>query len=319
MTGATGFLGGVLAQQLRDAGHDVVALVRQRGKAAALERQGVVLVDGDLDDTAALDRLLEGADGFFHVAGWYKHGRRERETLRRVNVAGTRNALAAAERAGVRTVYTSTVAINSDTGGAVRDESYHHRGPWVCEYDRTKWEAHQVFKEYAAAGAPVLAVMPSVIYGPGDTGSGLGQMTRRIIAGKPLLGPRVGGCGWAHVEDVAAGHLLAMSQGRVGESYILAGENRPYGEVFEIIRQAAGSKSRVFLAPPRMVRAMTALNGPVELLSWFPQYLTAEAARAGLGTYYADAGKARTELGWTSRPLAEGMRQTVEAELGRAA
>ena len=131
MTGATGFVGGELARQLRAPGDDVVALVRDPARATNLRGAGVELVVGDLDDLASLARLVDGVDGFFHVAGWYKHGRREHETLRRVNVTGTRNALEAASRAGVRTVYTSTTAINSDTGGLVRDESYVHRGPWA--------------------------------------------------------------------------------------------------------------------------------------------------------------------------------------------
>src|SRR5690606_11762837 len=90
---------------------------------------GVTIVQGDLDDAAALDRLLEGRDGFFHVAGWFRFGRRESDQLHRVNVQGTRNALDAAVRAGgVRTVYTSTTAINSDTRGQVVDESYRFTG-----------------------------------------------------------------------------------------------------------------------------------------------------------------------------------------------
>src|SRR5688500_17880472 len=123
MTGATGFLGGELARQLRSSGHDLVALVRDPAKASGLSDLGAELVVGDLEDIAALDRLLERADGFFHVAGWYKHGRREHERLRRVNVSGTRHALEAAQREGVRTVYTSTLAINSDTRGDVLDET----------------------------------------------------------------------------------------------------------------------------------------------------------------------------------------------------
>jgi nucleoside-diphosphate-sugar epimerase len=104
----------------------------------------VELVVGDLDDIAALDQLLARADGFFHVAGWYKHGRRELETLRRVNVTGTSNASDAARRAGVRTVYASTTAVNSDARGIVHDEPYVRTGPWVNEYDRTKAEARRM-------------------------------------------------------------------------------------------------------------------------------------------------------------------------------
>ena len=314
MTGATGFLGGVLARQLRDSGHDVVALVRDPAKATSLQDLGVELVVGDLDDTAALDRLLEGADGFFHVAGWYKHGRREHEMLDRVNVTGTRNALEAAKRAGTpRTVYTSTTAINSDTKGAVRDESYHHDGPWVTAYDRTKWQAHQIAHEYAEQGLDVVIVQPAVIYGPGDT-STMGEMTQQLAAGKAVLIPKRGAAGWVHVEDVARGHVLAMEKGRAGESYYLAGERSPYVDVLRLVAEQAG-RGRVVAVPAGLARVMAALTDPVERVLPIPTGMTAEAARSGVSTYLADSSKAQSELGWSYRPVREGMRETLTADL----
>lgn len=317
MTGATGFLGGELARQLLSSGHDVVALVRDSAKATALRDQGMHLVTGDLDDLGALDQLLEGADGFFHVAGWYKHGRRERETLRHVNVTGTRNALEAAARAGVRTVYTSTTAINSDTGGQVHDETYVHAGPWVTDYDRTKAEAHRIAEGYAARGLPLVIVMPSVIYGPGDTGSTLGQLTRQLIRGRPVVGPKGGAASWVHVADAARGHVLAMEKGTVGESYMLAGERAAYGEILGLVAAKAGTR-RPILLPNGLIRIFAAMTTPVERLLPIPQPLTADAARAGMGTYFGSSAKAEKELGWTSRPLREGMIETVRFEMAAA-
>jgi nucleoside-diphosphate-sugar epimerase len=292
----------------------VVALVRDPAKATVLRDLGVELVVGDLDDTAALDRLVDGADGFFHVAGWYKHGRREHETLRRTNVTGTRHALEAAKRADVRTVYTSTTAVSSDTKGAVHDETYVHAGPWASEYDRTKAEAHRIAEEYAAGGLPLVIVMPSVIYGPGDTGSTLGQLTRQIIAGRPVLGPKDGAASWSHVEDVARGHVLAMEKGRPGESYLLAGERASYAEILGLIAEESGRRAPL-LVPNGLIRVVAAMTSPIERLVPIPQTMTAEAARSGMATYFGDSTKAETELGWTSRPVREGMRETVQAEL----
>ncbi len=318
MTGGTGFLGGELARQLRSAGHDVAALIRTPTKATRLDGLGVELVVGDLDDTVALDRLLEGTDGFFHVAGWYKLGRREQETLQRVNVTGTRNALEAARRSGVRTVYTSTAAVNSDTQGVIHDETYVHHGPWVSQYDRTKAEAHRIAEEYAAAGLPLVIAMPSVVYGPGDEASSTGQLTRQIIAGRPVLLPRRGACCWVHVEDAARGHVLAMDKGRSGESYLLAGEQATYGEVLGMIAREAGKRGPILL-PDGPVRLLAALIGPIERFVPIPQTMTADAARSGMATYLGDSSKAETELGWTSRPVREGMLETFRAELAAGA
>src|SRR5688572_26686488 len=120
LTGATGFVGGALARQLREAGHEVTALVRDPARAEQLTALGVSLVRGDLDDSEALERTCTGTDVFFHVAGWYKVGTRDKAEGWRVNVDGTRAALTAAQRTGVpRVVYTSTLAVNSDTKGKV--------------------------------------------------------------------------------------------------------------------------------------------------------------------------------------------------------
>lgn len=311
MTGATGFVGGVLARQLTEAGHDVVALVRNPAQAGNLRELGVEVVEGDLDDSAALDRLLDGADGFFHVAGWFKLGRREHETLRRANIDGTRNALEAAKRNGVpRTVYTSTIALNSDTKGEVVDEGYRFTGTHISEYDRTKAVAHDIALEYAAVGLPLVIVQPSVVYGPGDTGSPVGQLIRQLVAGRPVLGPRVGGAAFAHVEDVARGHVLAMEMGVPGQCYILAGPRAGYDELFGQVRAHAG-RGRVVLLPPSVIRVVAAVTAPLEKLLPIPQAMTSEAALSGIATYYGDSSRAERELGWSARPLEEGMAETV--------
>ena len=310
MTGATGFLGRELARQLRDDGHDVVALVRTPSAAGNLRQLDVELVHGDLDDTAALDRLLADTNGLFHVAGWYKHGLREHRTLRQVNVEGTRHVLDAARRCGVpKVVYTSTLAINSDTRGTVADESYRFTGRHHAEYDRTKAVAHDMAREYAAAGLPVVIVQPSVIYGPDDVSS-LGQLIRQIVLGKRVVGPRGGGACFTHVGDAARGHILAMTQGAIGESYILAGPCMSFEEVFGLVTRLAGTRP-VTLVEPRLVRLTAKLTPFVERLLPVPQVLTAEAALSGVATYYGDSSKARRELGWSARPLEEGMAETV--------
>jgi dihydroflavonol-4-reductase len=318
MTGATGFLGTELAGQLRAGGHDVVALVRTPAAAGHLRRLGVEPVPGDLADTPALDRLLEQADGFFHLAGWYRHGRREHRALREVNIEGTRNALAAARRSGVaKVVYTSTLAVNSDTRGLVADESYRFSGRHHAEYDRTKAVAHDIAVGFASRGLPLVIAQPSVIYGPQDTGSSLGQLIGQIVAGKRVIGPRGGGACFTHVADAARGHLLAMTLGDIGQSYILAGPRHTHQDVLNLVARLAGAKPPILL-PTGLVRVAARLTAPVELLLPLPQVLTAEAALSGIATYYGDSSRARRDLGWTARPLDEGMADMVASIQGRS-
>lgn len=313
LTGATGFVGGELARQLVADGHQVVALVRSPDKAAPLRGLGVELVQGDLDDVEALDRLLVGADGLFHVAGWYKLGQRDPTPGRRVNVDGTRNVLEAARRAGTpKVVYTSTLAVNSDTGGRVHDETYHYDGPHLSEYDRTKAEAHAVAREFAAAGLPLVIVMPGGIYGPGDT-SQVGDLMEQVVAGRRPQAPKGGGeLMWAHVSDVARGHVLAMDRGIVGESYMLAGERGTLADLLERTARVAGTKGPV-LVPAALIRVAEKLTTQVSRVVALPPTYHPETLRAALASYVGTSAKAERDLGWLARPLDEGLAQTVAA------
>ena len=312
MTGATGFVGGALARQLRDAGHEVAALVRDPARAGDLTALGVELVPGDLDDAAALDRLCQGADGLFHVAGWYKLGQRDPSPAQRVNVDGTRNALAAAKRNDVpRVVYTSTLAVNSDTEEQVVDETYRFTGEHLSDYDRSKAEAHDIAASFAAEGLPVVTVQPGLVYGPGDTAQ-TGAMIAQVVAGKRPPVPSGGGVCWAHVDDVARGHVLAMEKGTPGESYMLAGPRATLAEGLTEVARIAGTKGPLML-PSRVVRFMAALNGALGKVVPLPPDLAAETMRAGLATYYGTPAKAERELGWSPRPLHEGLTETVAA------
>jgi nucleoside-diphosphate-sugar epimerase len=312
MTGATGFVGGALARQLRDAGHDVVALVRDPSRAGDLTASGVELVPGDLDDAAALDRLCRGVDGLFHVAGWYKLGQRDPSPAQRVNVDGTRNALAAAKRNDVpRVVHTSTLAVNSDTEEQVVDETYRFTGEHLSDYDRSKAEAHDLAVSFAAEGLPVVIVQPGLVYGPGDTAQ-TGAMIAQVVAGKRPPVPRGGGVCWGHVDDIARGHVLAMEKGNPGESYMLAGPRATLAEGLSEVARIAGTKGPLVL-PSRMVRFVAAVNGVLGRVVPLPPDFAAETMRAGLATYYGTPEKAERELGWSARPLREGLAETVAA------
>ena len=312
VTGGTGFIGGHLIRQLRDAGHDVVALVRDRGRAQALQALGVELAQGDVTLRDTLAPAMRGADGVFHLAAWYELGTDD-PRAEAINVEGTRHVLETMRDLGIpKGVYTSTLAVNSDTGGRRVDETYRYDGPHLSRYDETKWRAHfEVAEPLMRQGLPLVVVMPGVVYGPGDA-SQLGKLLQQATRGELVLLPGGGtGVCWAHVEDVARGHVLAMERGEPGQSYILAGPCHTFRDGFRAGSRAAGRPLRAVWMPPVVLRGMARVAGAVGRVVPLPPDYSAEAMRVTGGTtYYGDNRKARQELGYAPRTLEEGMRDT---------
>ncbi len=317
VTGATGFLGGALVRQLRAAGHDVVALVRDPTRAGGLAGLGCTLAPGDITEPATLEAPMRGVDGLFHCAAVYTMRALDRAFAERVNVDGTRNVLRAMKAARVpKGVYTSTVAIFSSTRGRVVDESHEYSGPWVNEYERTKWKAHvEVARPMVRDGLPLVILLPGAIYGPGDH-SMVGGMLDGFLAGKlPALPERFANS-WSHVDDIARAHVLAMQKGRPGEEYIVAGPRHTVGEFIEIAGRVTGRPARPRLLPPWLFRTGAALASVVETVTAMPPgYSSSELRFVAETTYLASSEKARRELGWEPRPVAEGLRY-LNAEFG---
>ncbi|HEX2990275.1 MAG TPA: NAD-dependent epimerase/dehydratase family protein [Anaerolineales bacterium] len=313
LTGATGFLGGVLARHLRQAGHDVHASIRDPNKASELQSMGVRLFPGDVTDKESMREAMQGVDGVFHVAGWYKIGARDISPAEKVNVQGTRNVLELMRDLRVpKGVYTSTVAINSDTHGELKDESYRFSGRHLTEYDRTKAAAHDIAVQFIAERLPLVIVMPGVIYGPGDT-SGLRQSLIDFLKGKlPMLPTEAGFC-WAHVDDTADGHILAMEKGVPGESYIIAGEACTHAEAFQLASHISG-KPVPKVVSPTLFKVMSSLVKPFDNV--LPETYRSESLRILAGvTYWGDNSKAKRFLGYKPRPLTEGLESTLRHEM----
>jgi nucleoside-diphosphate-sugar epimerase len=313
VTGATGFLGGVLTKKLREQGHEVHASVRDPEKAADLQAIGVKLFKGDVTDKESMREAMRGVDGVYHVAGWYKIGVKDKRDAEKVNVQGTRNVLELMQELKIpKGVYTSTCAVNSDTHGKVVDESYHFSGKHISEYDRTKAAAHEIAKEFIANGLPLVIVMPGLIYGPGDTSSLRASITEHLKGQLPMMPAEAGNCP-AHVEDVAQGHILAMEKGRIGESYMIAGDRYLLADAFKLASQVSGKRAPM-VAPAQMVKVMSVLAKPFD--NFLPPAYTSEGLRVVAGvTYMGDNSKARRELGYNPRPFREGWAETVRHEM----
>jgi nucleoside-diphosphate-sugar epimerase len=318
LTGASGFVGGHVARQLAAAGHRLRAVVRRPDAAGALRALGIELFQGDVAVKDTLRAPMTGVDGVFHIAGWYKIGVPARDEAIAANVAGTRHVLELMEELQVpRGVYTSTLAVNSDTHGQVVDERYRFHGRHISLYDETKAQAHELADAFIARGLPLIIVQPGLVYGPGDTssvGTTLVQYLRRRL---PLV-PKQTAFAWGYVDDVARGHVAAMERGQPGQNYFLCGPVHTLEEALAIAEEITGIPAPRLRASPGLLRAMAAATAVVEKVVPVPAAYTAESLRVVAGvTYLGSNERAKRELGWTPRPLREGLAETLRYEMAR--
>ncbi len=315
VTGATGFIGSELVKQLVSRGHQVAALVRSPDKATVLAALGVELHTGDITDRDSLRAPMTGVDGVFHVAAWYKIGVRD-PLAERINVDGTRHVLETMCELGVaKGVYASTVAVLGNTRGELVDETYFSPGPFLSEYDRTKWKAHyEVAVPMARDGLPLVIAMPGLVYGPGDT-SAVHTSLVQLLRGRLPVTPSGSTYCWGYVEDTARGLIQAMEAGRPGESYLLTGPRHSFDEAFDLAARLAGKRAPFLHPGPTIMRMAASVTRGLERLDLHGPY-SAEALRLLAGTtWIARNDKARQELGFSPRSLEDGLRPTIEHEL----
>lgn len=322
VTGATGFIGGEVIRQLRERDDQVLCLVRTPAKAEKAAALGCDLVSGDLGDADVIGAAMQGVDAVIHAAAMYEVGIpvSERPAMREANVGGTERVLRAALEAAVpRVLYVSTVGAFGNTHGKVVDETYQHPGrDFTSCYEQTKWEAHQFAKQMIGEGLPCVIVQPGGVYGPGDTSS-IAELLNQFLAGRmPLMPfPELGIC-LSHVEDIAAGILLALDKGELGQAYVLSGPATTVREAIGIVADASGRKAPKHAIPTPLMKAMTPIGPLVGKIMGQPPNLRELISSADGVTFWASHEKASRELGYAPRGLEEGLRQTLEAE-GRLA
>ncbi|HEX8689472.1 MAG TPA: NAD-dependent epimerase/dehydratase family protein [Solirubrobacterales bacterium] len=319
VTGGTGFIGGETVRQMRERGEEVVCLVRSPEKAERLTALGCQLASGDLGDETAIRNGIDGCDAVIHAAAMYEVGipASKRPAMWEANVAGTERMMKAALEAKVpRIVYVSTVGAFGNTHQRVVDESYEHPGKeFTSYYEETKLEAHRVVKRMIAEqDLPAIIVQPGGVYGPGDT-SQVADLLEQFLAGKlPLLPfPELGIC-LTHVEDIAAGILLALDKGRLGETYVLSGPVTTMRDAVETVAGISGRKAPKHALPTPLMRAMVPIGPLVGKLMGQPPNLRELISSGDKVTFWASHEKASRELGYAPRGMEEGLRQTLEAD-----
>lgn len=317
LTGATGFIGSVLARDLRARGDHVVAYVRDPAKAEDLRGLGCEIVDGSLVDVAQVQAALTGSDAVIHAAGMYDVGIPDsaRPAMYEANVTGTETVLDAAVAADVdRVVYVSTLGAAGNTRGAIADETFKHEDSYVSYYDETKHLAHIVAEERIAQGAPVVIVQPGGVYGPGDhsvIATAIDLFLKRRMPAIPF--PETG-ISLAHVEDIAAGIVAAMDKGRIGEAYILSGDNVTIRQMIETLAGVTGRRPPRLNVPTGVLRALAPIGPLVGPPMGLPTNMHESISASEGVTYWGTYAKARAELGYHPRPLAVGLEDLLRAE-----
>jgi dihydroflavonol-4-reductase len=314
VTGATGFVGAAVARKLLGEGWQVNALARKSSDRRNLQSLSLDVVEGDLTDRASLDRAMAGCQALFHVAADYRLGAPDPRQLYQNNVEGTRNILEAARQAGLqRVVYTSSVAtVGIPTDGTPgREDSPVGVTDMIGHYKRSKFLAEEVVREAARAGAPVVIVNPSTPIGPGDVKpTPTGQIVLDAATGRMPAYVDTG-LNIVHVDDVAAGHLLAFHHGRDGERYILGGQDMTLREIlFEIAGLVGRNPPRVRL-PAAVVLPIAYLAEGVARITGKPGRVTLEAVRMSRKHMFFSSDKAQRELGYQWRPPREALRDAI--------
>ena len=305
VTGASGFVGAALARALIAAGWQVRVLVRASSDRRNLRALTLETVIGDLTDEPSLRRAVAGCDAVFHAAADYRLWVPNPQSMYHANVDGTRNLLNAAHRAGVsRIVYTSSVAcvgLSAD-GGLGTEQTPVSLADMTGHYKRSKFLAEQVALEAAARGVPVVIVNPAAPVGPRDLKpTPTGQIVLDAALGRTPAYVDTG-LNVVHVDDVAAGHVLAFHHGRVGERYILGGENLPLRAILIEITRLAGRAPPRLKLPHGLVLPIAYVAEGIARLSGKPTRVTVDSVRMARKRMYFSSEKAERELGYRSRP-----------------
>ena len=308
VTGASGFVGSAVAAALLARGATVRALVRPTSARTNLPR-GVEVAVGDMRDPAAMTTAMQGVRYLFHVAADYRLWAADPEEIIAANIEGTRNAMQAAKAAGVeRIVYTSSVATLALREGAPADESVGlDESQGIGAYKRSKIAAERIVEAMVEGGLPAVIVNPSTPIGPRDvrptpTGRMLveaarGRMPAYVDTGLNLV----------HVDDVAEGHLSALSLGRVGERYILGGDDVLLAELLAVIAAAVGRRGPLAKLPRAPLFPLAYAAEAVARVTGREPFITVDGLRMAKRRMFFTSRKAERELSYRHRPWREGL------------
>ena len=312
VTGGTGFLGRAIIERLLEDGERPKALARSEASAGALAELGAEPVRGNVLDPEALAAAMRGCGLVYHAAGANAFCVRDPSPMFEVNVRGSENVVRAAARADVkRVVYTSSAATLGEKKGTVGTEQSPHRGSFLSDYERSKFDAERAVLAAADENEiEVVCVNPASVQGPGRA-SGSTRLLLDYLNGR-LKAVVDSTLSLIDIADCTTGHLLAASKGMPGERYVLSGATLTVREGLALLSRLAGLEQPVRTLPPSL--AMT-LATVVEVVGWVRRgspRICRELARTITHGHAYDGSKAVRELGLSYTPIEETLRRTME-------
>lgn len=313
VTGASGFVGGHLVRALLARGDEVRCLVRPVSRRL-LEGLPVEVIEGDLTDPDSVRRAIAGAEAVYHCAADYRLYVPDPARMYAANVEGTRNVLRAAAEADVRrVVYTSSVgALGLTADGTPADETTPvGLEDMVGHYKKSKYLAEREAEAWVGRGLPVVIVNPSTPIGERDVKpTATGRLVLDFLRGRiPAYVDT--GLNLVDVRDVAAGHILAMERGRVGERYILGNRDMTLKAVLETLAAIAGLPAPRVRVPHWVPLAVAAVDTGIARMRGGSPRFELDAVRLSRKKMYFSAGKAVRELGLPQTPIEEPLRRAV--------
>ena len=311
VTGGTGFIGSQLAAALVRRGDTVRVLRRANSKTLMLDGLPVEHVLGDILEPEAVAAAVEGCDVVYHVAALSSYWRAQRDQVYRINVDGTRTVMEACLRAGVpRVVHTSSVAaIGIRRNGKPADETTVFDGlSATFVYADSKHRAEEEVLRAVERGLPAVIVNPAAVYGAGDHNLISGSMVLEFARhSMPLVPP--GGLCVADIDAVVQGHIAAAERGRVGERYILGGENLTHLQVAGAICEVVGRRAPRWTAPSWVLPPAALAVDAINRLNFGPPVVSGEQIRLAARNFFFDSSKAVRELNYPLLPFRDAARK----------
>ncbi|RCK77335.1 MAG: Dihydroflavonol-4-reductase [Ignavibacteriae bacterium] len=318
ITGATGLIGNKLAKNLADRGEIVHALCRKSADIRTLSHQNIRIFYGDITDIESVFKAIKECDSAYHLAAYARGYAKDKDLYYKINVSGTENVCTAALKNNVKKiVFTSTVVTFGPTGKQPQDETTsRNNNIFYTTYEHSKYLGEKIVDNFIQKGLNAIIVNPTRVFGPGllNESNSVTIMIDMYLKGKmrTILGDGNAIGNYGFVDDVVEGHILAMEKGRIGEKYILGGENVTYNQFFDILSEVANKRFYQFKIPYIVALSFAGIEKiRAKLFNSYP-LITPEWVRTFKLDWSYSCKKAEKELGYKITPLKTALKITID-------